>query len=165
MSFGNLLSATFGGIKGNRDWTLTNSASNSVSLSVGYNNQSTAYSGALSGKGAIHKLGTGTLTLSGMNTYTGNTAILQGTLQAKGPTALSGYGTAGKVLVFNGAMLTVNTGGPGEWAAGDIQTLLSKSNFNSGSLLGVDTTDALGENFDYPTALAGNIGLSKLGSG
>jgi len=54
---------------------------NPVALSVGYNNASTTYSGALSGTGSLIKIGTGTLTLSGTNNYSGDTTVSAGTLE------------------------------------------------------------------------------------
>ncbi len=55
-------------------------------LSVGSNNLSTTVSGMISGTGgSLNKVGTGTLTLSGTNTYTGGTTITAGTLQAATP--------------------------------------------------------------------------------
>jgi autotransporter-associated beta strand protein len=49
-------------------------------LTIGSNNQSTAFSGVISGTGGVTKSGTGTLTLSGNNTYTGLTAVKGGVL-------------------------------------------------------------------------------------
>jgi autotransporter-associated beta strand protein/T5SS/PEP-CTERM-associated repeat protein len=84
-------------------------------LTVGSNNLSTAVSGSIQdggtagGTGAsLAKVGTGTLTLSGNNTYTGATTINAGTLVAASSTALPGQ-TA--VAVNLGATLTIADGG------------------------------------------------------
>ena len=45
------------------------------------------YSGVISGSGTVHKIGAGTLTFNGVNTYTGGTVVWQG------PLALGTYGT------------------------------------------------------------------------
>jgi autotransporter-associated beta strand protein len=46
-------------------------------------------SGVISGSGTVRKLGAGTLTLSGANTYTGDTQITEGTLDVTGSIASS----------------------------------------------------------------------------
>lgn len=54
----------------------------SKQLWVGSNNQSTEVSGVISGTGgSLVKTGSGTLILSGLNTYTGGTSVSSGTLQ------------------------------------------------------------------------------------
>ena len=74
---------TLGGITGRGNLTLEDNANptNPVALSVGANNQSTAYAGVLSGSGSLTKTGTGSLTLSGVQTYNGPTIVKAGTLQ------------------------------------------------------------------------------------
>ncbi|KRE08000.1 hypothetical protein ASE63_21960 [Bosea sp. Root381] len=74
-------------------------------LTVGSNDLSTEVSGVISGVGgALVKTGAGTLTLAGENSYTGGTAISDGTLQ------LGNGGGTGSILgnVVNDAVLAFN---------------------------------------------------------
>src|SRR5215471_245805 len=87
-------------------------------LIVGSNNLSTTVSGVIRGTGgALVKVGSGTLTLDGSNSYTGATVVAGGTLSVTGdissssgvlvgPTAmLSGTGTVPGVLVAGGTLM------------------------------------------------------------
>jgi autotransporter-associated beta strand protein len=74
-------------------------------LIVGSNNLSTTFSGTLqnvSSNGLLEKVGTGTLTLSGANTYTGTTTVSEGTLLA---TNLTGSATGTGVVKVQGGTL------------------------------------------------------------
>src|SRR5262249_5614163 len=51
-----------------------------TTLSVGYNNVTSTFSGVVTGSGSLNKVGTGTFTLAGANIYTGPTAVQSGTL-------------------------------------------------------------------------------------
>lgn len=164
LSFGNITSATLGGLKGSQNLSLLNAQSNSVSLTVGNNNQSTIYSGNLSGAGTFIKVGTGTLTLSGTNNFVGTTYVTGGTLRAASPNAISRAGSGTWVSVSGLNMLVLPVGGAGEWTAADIQSLLPKASFSTVAALGLDTTTAVGGNFTYDSPLSGNFFLVKLGS-
>lgn len=72
------------------------------SLSIGSNDLSTTFSGLIQGTGSVVKLGTGTLSLSGANTYTGGTIVSSGILLAKNVTG-SGTGT-GAVSINAGTL-------------------------------------------------------------
>ena len=137
---------------------------NAVTLTVGGNNASTAYTGNLLGAGSLVKTGTGTLTLSGANSYAGATTVSGGTLLASGTTStLPGYNTPGKVSVGSGATLTVVAGGT-KWQAGDIATLLTNASFAANSTLGLDTTGGSLTYSATQTAISGSIALLKQGA-
>ena len=99
-----------------------------ANLMIGGNGLSTIFSGVIAdegGGGSITKVGAGTLTLSGANTYTGGTVVRGGTLLVNNPTGsatgtglvkvanatLAGSGTlAGPVTMQNGGLLTPSAG-------------------------------------------------------
>jgi YVTN family beta-propeller protein/autotransporter-associated beta strand protein len=72
----------------------------SARLFTGSDNTSTTFSGTISGSGGLTKIGPGTLTLSGVNAYSGATAVSAGALRINGSLG------AGGVNVGNGATLT-----------------------------------------------------------
>ncbi len=78
----------------------------SATLSIGCSNGGADFAGSISGSGRIIKIGTGTQTFSGANTYTGGTRIDAGvlavtTIADSGPSALANSGT----LLLNGGTL------------------------------------------------------------
>ncbi len=120
VSFGTLTSATLGGLKGSRNLSLSNTTPAAVAVSVGNNNQSTTYSGVLSGLGSVNKIGTGTLTLTNANTYSGATNVSGGTLELATGGSLagtssvtvgnSGSGTGDRLLLNNPNAHTLGQG-------------------------------------------------------
>jgi fibronectin-binding autotransporter adhesin len=128
----------------------------------------------------LAKNGPNTLTLSGANSYTGSTAIGGGTLTFTRPAALYGGNvgswTEANLSVAAGATAGFRVGGTDGFSAADITLLASlgtgttATGFQSGSRIGIDTTDA-GGSFSYSDSLVDpdggsrSLGLAKLGPG
>jgi autotransporter-associated beta strand protein len=100
---------TLGGLTGSRNLDM-----GTRTLSIGNNGQSTTYSGGLS-SGALTKVGSGVMTLNGINSYTGATQIaagallVNGTLGATAVTVQSGGLLGGSGLI--GGSVSVLAGG------------------------------------------------------
>jgi fibronectin-binding autotransporter adhesin len=109
---------------------------------------SATLAGAITGGGFITKQGTGTLTLSGANTYTGATNVAQGTLKAG---AANTFSAASAHSVASGATLDL---------AGFNQTVASLANSGTVSLVGTTAGTTLTVNGNY----VGNNGVLKLGT-
>ena len=100
--------------------------------------------GNISGSGNLRKTGAGLLSLTGTNSYAGNTIVDAGILLAPNTSSLPGYNTAGKVVVNNNGTLAVSFGGTGTWTLADVDTLRAKAIFNDGGSLGFNVTDPSG---------------------
>ncbi len=139
--------------------SLTGIASSGVELNANLltdgDAANTLYQGTISGVGGkITKIGSGTLALSGNNTYTGLTTISSGTIEAESNTALGS--TAAGTTVDNGAALqlqggitvgeplTLNGAGPGRTyrrrskSVGGVNTWTGPISLGSNSTLFVD---------------------------
>lgn len=93
-------SQDIGSLAGNG--TVTNSGGVLVQLSTGYDNSSTTFSGTIHGGGlGLIKTGSGVLTLTGTNTYSGGTGLLGGELTVGNDWAL---GTGGLVVLAAGTL-------------------------------------------------------------
>ena len=104
-----ITAAALGGLTGTQNLGLTNLASQPVTLSVGTNNASTIYSGGLNDAGlggSLAKAGSGTLTLTGNNSY-GAATVNAGSLVLNGTNILSGATT---INSGGNSMLTVSGG-------------------------------------------------------
>ena len=159
-------------------------------LSVGSNNLSTSFSGVLQDGGAyggtgasLTKIGTGTLTLSGANTYTGGTTVSAGALlvnntrgsgTGSGPvTAVSS--TLGGTGIISGAVTIGSNSGPGAFLTpgnGGIGTLTIrrtvKLNKNATYNCELDSNTATADKISAKgvnIARAAHIVLSDIGTG
>lgn len=86
-------------------------------LIVGANNASSEFGGIIQGAMQLQKIGSGTLTLSGASTYSGGTAITEGTVKVTAPGTLG----AGTATVASGATVEIGTSEtPWTWGGGVI---------------------------------------------
>jgi autotransporter-associated beta strand protein len=120
-------------------------------LTVGNNNLSTIFSGVIQDDGAyggtggsLTKIGTGTLTVSGNNIFTGPTTVDAGRLSVDGTIMSSVTVNNGGTLAGSGATgsLTLNNGGTA--APDDSQTLHINGNYvqNAGGVLKIEVAGA-----------------------
>ena len=125
------------------------------------------HGGDITGYMGLVKTGTGTLTLSGVNSYSGSTAVNTGTLMAMTPDALSNYATAGNVSVASGATLSLRAGGTGEWGVTEIGSLLTANGTNlaAGSKLALDVLTGNTLVLDNTVSIAGGMTLVKANAG
>lgn len=165
--------------------TLTNTAGSATTvLTVGQGGGSGNFGGNVTQAGstkiiAVTKTGAGTQIFSGVNAYTGNTIVAEGTMQFAKRASLYNGGAAAawsatNIVVESGATLAFNLGGAGEFTESDVNALLALSTaaggLKDGSSLGLDTTNA-GGGFTFNSVLgdtnggANSVGLVKLGSG
>ncbi|MEY2536981.1 MAG: fibronectin-binding autotransporter adhesin [Verrucomicrobiota bacterium] len=110
---------------------------------------STVVSGAISGTGGLSKIGSGLLTLSATNTYSGSTTINAGTVAINSASSL---GAAGAALTINAGTLEVTNG---------FATNRSTTLGNAASTIQVDA----GQTFAINSNLGGGGVLNKTGSG
>ena len=166
----NVPGMTAGSIEGAGTYNL-----GSKELTVGSNNLSTEVSGLIEGNGgSLTKVGTGTLTLSGINTYTGPTNVNGGELLVRDPGsiagsvdvhsggALGGTGTIhGPVTIQAGGILTPGVGNtPGTLTVGPL-TLNPGSilNYKYGIPGGINDLVIVNGNL----TLAGTLNVTNLG--
>jgi len=102
------------------------------------------FSGSITGSLSLNETGTGILTLSGVNTYTGGTTVSSGTLSVL---SAQGLGTAGAILVDTGATLAFSLGG---------RTLTNTSGITVNGT-GINGTGSL-----YETGVSGTDTLTNL---
>ena len=139
----------------------------SNTISVGANNATTSFTGILAGSGgSLTKVGSGSLTVSGANTYTGSTTISAGTLVLNGTNSNSAITVnSGGTLAGSGTggATTINSGG--KIGPGNSPGILTVGNLtlNGGATYAwemADATGAAGTGWDQINA----TGLLTIGS-
>jgi autotransporter-associated beta strand protein len=147
-------------------------------LVVGGNNLSTTVSGVIAdnnpcgctrGAASLEKVGTGILTLSGINTYTGTTTVFGGFLDIEGSIASSSLTTVNAGGALTGAGIVGNTtiasGGiflPGNGPPGSSMTVAGNLAFQSGALylVTLNSTASTFANVTGTAALGGTVGAA-----
>lgn len=143
-------------------------------LTVGSNNLSTAVDGTINGAGgSLDKVGRGTLTLNGSNTYTGPTMVDAGALIVNGSIASSSSTTVGFGGLLGGtgtvSDLTIRPGGifaPGNGTPGSSMTVAGNLVLTPGSLYTVqaNSQSASFANVNGNAFLAGTLGVNVGGT-
>lgn len=122
---------------------------NGGALTIDTGSGSYAFSGVISGSGNFYKSGTGTMTLSGSNTYTGTTNVSDGYLSITGVDALgTSASKSSSINVSSGATLRLS---------------VAPTNTNTISISG-DGEGSIGAlYFDNDMTLSNNISISSFG--
>ena len=118
-------------------------------LFVGANNLSTTVSGTISGN-SLAKVGTGTLTLSGANTYSGGTTISDGVLVAAHKTAGTIDALGSGAVTLDGGTLRVNV-------TGNLQNSITFNDAKTSTL-----SAASGKNVTLTNASTVTLGLNTV---
>ena len=131
--------------------SIISNSTGAISIDTGGQNVTFASNLDGSNTGGFRKLGTGTLSLSGSNAFTGTTTIDTGTLRLNSASALG----ASNNLVFYGGVL--------QYTASNTTDFSSKI-ANSTGAISIDTN---GQNVTFASGLSSSntSGLNKLGSG
>ena len=169
LASGGLSIGSLAGSSGSVLFSSQGGGASTQSLTIGNLNTSTTYGGSISdvdAAGSITKVGTGTLRLTGTNTYTGATTVDAGALVVDGSIAssilttvnaggtLGGTGTIGNTQVNSGGTLA-----PGSGAPGTSLTIYGNLAFQSGALylVQVNSTTASLANVTGTASLAGTV--------
>jgi autotransporter-associated beta strand protein len=77
-------------VEGSAFQPLKDTSDSAITLGIGGTNADSTFAGAFTGSGNLLKLGSGTLSLTGTNAYTGNTTVSAGVLSLTHPTLADG---------------------------------------------------------------------------
>jgi autotransporter-associated beta strand protein len=124
----------------------------SGSLTTGGDGASTTYSGTLVGPGGLTKTGTGTMILTGANSYTGATAVTGGILEISGTISGSASLSVSSGAVFYLAGGTLST--PGSITNNGMVKLSGSATL---SLTGAFTNNGVLDLIDGPQTLPGGL--------
>ncbi len=116
-------------------------------------------SGPVSGPGLLTKSGSGVLLLTNAsNSWSGGTTITGGILDFADNAFPSNFGSS-PLVVGSGGILAVPYGGPSDYTAAQVSTLLASGSFAAGSGIGFDTTNLSGT---YGNNLSGSLALATI---
>ena len=142
---------------------VTSSSTGTLILTAGGNNSITSFSGIIQNGSAISvslsKAGTGTLTLSGVNTYTGATTITAGTLKL-----------GASDLIANGSALSVTSPGVFDLAGYNetVASIAGSGLITSSAIGDLTLTTSGGTNTTFSGIIqngsASSVSLTKLGA-
>jgi autotransporter-associated beta strand protein len=160
----NGFNAAIGSLKGAGSVTFGTGAT----LTTGGDHTSTTFSGVIGANGSLTKVGMGTLTLTGANTYGGPTTLMAGVLEVgnsaalgTGPLILSG-GTLQALASITLANPSFTVSGPATLGGSSNITLALPGTLTGGNLLTVNNTSGT---VTLSGAIGGTGGLTKLGTG
>ena len=162
---------TLTSISGSGNFSVQNGSTNAATLTLGSGNTTSNFSGTIKNNGisvsntssspatvtgtvALTKIGTGTLTLSGNNTYTGTTTVSAGTLEI-GAAGRLGAGSYAGSISNNGTLIYSGT---------NAQTLSGVISGTGALTQNAASTLTLSGNSTYTGATTISAGTLKLGS-